>query len=823
VLASNLAYNGGGAYSGTLTNCTLTGNSASYGGGAYSGTLANCILTGNSASYGGGAYSSTLANSALTANSATCAGGAYSGTLVNCTLTGNSASAGGGAYYSTLDNCLVYFNCASSDANSANYTGGSLNYCCATPLPASGTGNLATDPQLASPSHLSAGSPCRGAGSASYVTGTDIDGERWANPPSIGCDEFYFGASTEVLSLSIQAAYTNVAAGFSVDFVGNITGRVSASAWDFGDGTVTSNRPYCSHAWVAPGDYTVTLRAYNGTYPGGVSVTTRVQVVTQPVLHVALTSASPMPPYAGWLTAARSIQDAVDAATTPGTIVLVSNGVYASGTRVVYGAMANRVVVTNPVTVQSVNGAAATIIQGYQVPGATNGDSAVRCVYLGNGASLVGFTLTQGATRAAGDWYAEKSGGAVWCASCSALVSNCVIAGNSAYYDGGGAAYGTIDNCALSNNWAGYYGGGDYSSTLANCTLTDNSAYIEGGGAYGGTLVNCTLKGNSAPSYGGGASSCTLINCLLTSNSCPEAAGAHACTLANCTVTSNNGTGISYCTANNCIVTSNSSVGTDNGTLNNCVVAWNLDGGTFYATLNNCTVVGNSSSRVGGAYGGTLNNCIVYYNTAPSEPNYIGATFNNCCTTPMPQQGTGNFAAAPLLVDLASGNFRLQPGSPCINVGNNAYVNTTADLDGRPRIVGGTVDVGAYEFQPGICGAFIAWLQQYGLPTDGSADYADFDHDGMNNWQEWIAGTDPTNSASCLKMLPPALTTTNAALAWTSVTNRSYFLQRATLLNGKQVFTTLQTNIPGQASTTSAVDTNATATGPAFYRVGVVQ
>ena len=39
------------------------------------------------------------------------------------------------------------------------------------------------------------------------------------------------------------------------------------------------------------------------------------------------------------------------------------------------------------------------------------------------------------------------------------------------------------------------------------------------------------------------------------------------------------------------------------------------------------------------------------------------------------------------------------------------------------------------------------WLQRSRLPTDGTVNFTDTDGDGMNNWQEWIAGTSPTNAA----------------------------------------------------------------------------
>jgi hypothetical protein len=106
-----------------------------------------------------------------------------------------------------------------------------------------------------------------------------------------------------------------------------------------------------------------------------------------------------------------------------------------------------------------------------------------------------------------------------------------------------------------------------------------------------------------------------------------------------------------------------------------------------------------SFSYGGGGHSSTLNNCILYFNDALFGENHFDSVLNYSCTTPLPTNSVGNITNAPLFVDLASGNLRLQPNSPGINAGLNAFAPAGPDLDGNPRIVGGSVDMGAYEFQ----------------------------------------------------------------------------------------------------------------------------
>jgi hypothetical protein len=249
--------------------------------------------------------------------------------------------------------------------------------------------------------------------------------------------------------------------------------------------------------------------------------------------------------------------------------------VYSTGGRAVFELMTNRVAVTKPLTVRSVNGPAVTVIKGYQVPDTTNGDGAVRCAYLTHGAMLSGFTLTQGATVGAGNLETAFGGGA-WCESTGAVLSNCVINGNSAYF-GGGAYSGTLLRCTLADNAANWGGGGVAESTLSDCILTGNGALEFGGGAFSAVLNGSTLADNSAR-MGGAVAESSLSDCTLAGNSATNGGGSYSSTLVRC------------------LLTNNSAIGQ--------FVEWpstGLGGGAFGGALDSCTLTGNRALMGGGA------------------------------------------------------------------------------------------------------------------------------------------------------------------------------------------------------------------------------
>ena len=578
-----------------------------------------------------------------------------------------------------------------------------------------------------------------------------------------------FGSLTGLVTLAVQnpvyiirqPANLAVFAGSNISFVATVVGQAPGFQWYFNGSPLTdagrisgSTTLTLNIANVQPGDAgSYFIKATNSwtTATSRTAALILLDGLARSVRYVNVSNPTPAAPYLNWSTAATNIQDAIDVAVR-GDTILVTNGVYSTGGRMVYGVSTNRVTVDKAVTLKSVNGPDYTLITGSKIPSLAG----TRCVYLTNGATLIGFTLTNGGTAGRiGDTFRDMSGAGVWCEDTSVTISNCIITGCSAYAYAGGAYQGTLVSCLVTNN------------------RTTSSAPGEGGGIYSGVIYDSVLTGNLGNS-GGGASVSTLIDCLLIKNSAStKGAGANESTLIGCNV------------------------------------------------LSNALSAQISSATGGGVYGGGVLNSIVYYNSSLIASNWTNSFVVNSCLTPAPTTGFGNLTNNPVFANLPGGDLRLSSASPCINSGNNAFVATDVDKAGLPRIAGGTVDIGAYEYQtPGSLLSY-AWAQQYGLPSDGSADTADSDGDGLNNWQEWKSGTIPTNAASVLQLASPVFTNQPVGMVvkWQSVSGIAYYIQRS--LNLSAGFSSIISNLTGQTGTTSYTDTSATNGGSYFYRVGV--
>jgi subtilisin family serine protease len=115
------------------------------------------------------------------------------------------------------------------------------------------------------------------------------------------------------------------------------------------------------------------------------------------------------------------------------------------------------------------------------------------------------------------------------------------------------------------------------------------------------------------------------------------------------------------------------------------------------------------------------------------------------------------------------------------------------------------------------------WELQYFGHQTGTDPNADPDHDGMNNLAEWIAGTNPTNAASILRLtLVSATNANNVVVSWSSVAGKNYWLARSTNL-ATGFNTVVSTNIAATAPTNIQTDTAILPGNTRFYRVGVQQ
>ena len=465
--------------------------------------------------------------------------------------------------------------------------------------------------------------------------------------------------------------------------------------------------------------------------------------------------------------------------------------------------------------------------------------------------------------------YARYDGGGIYITrGIPVILSDCVIADNVAAYSGGGVfllTTGWVTRCDIANNQTfGSGGGGVYlyqAGVVSNCAIRGNVGGSSGAGLYAndrGYVVQSIFSSNQTPYNGGGAylyNYCCAKDCVFTDNRVDQNGGGiylsgNSATSRNCRVEGNlaalNGGGVWHSSGtyvDTCLVRSNASgrgggVYSYYGEVRNCLIADNSAtnaGGGQYATYvveQNCTLSGNVASNFGGGLYLTnrcvLTNVVAYGNLAASGSNYwtlsTNCVFGYSLSAPVPE-GTSNLDLNPLFAGVS--DYRLATNSPCVDSGvSQAWMSAGTDLEGKPRVLNGVVDRGAYEVIPpswdsNTNGMPDWWEWDYSHNMTGMVAGADDDGDDFVNLDEYYAGTIPTDDSSYLGLLAVQTTgaTTGMIVRWQSVAGKLYNVDRTTNLLVDPAFTNMASGVVGQANGTSVTDTTATASGPCFYRV----
>jgi len=312
---------------------------------------------------------------------------------------------------------------------------------------------------------------------------------------------------------------------------------------------------------------------------------------------------------------------------------------------------------------------------------------------------------------------ATKNGGGVQ-AYGDVTFTNNTISGNTAFEGGGGFyAYGfgsassysftfTFTNNTISDNTASWDGGGVYvycdyvTSTFTSNKITGNTAKY-GGGVYASgyhdafTFTNNTISENTASKNGGGVLAwhdVTFTNNTITDNTASEYGGGVlvyyaylGVTFTNNTISGNaasNTSGISFGGGVAIILTSEQPT---NVLYNN--VFWNNSG-----DIGKDSWINNDGDN----------------DYVPAPISLFANNFDQTIDTgywtklPITIDPSNLNNVDPLFVDAANDDFHLQVASPMINAGYLATPNLPEfDIDGTPRILGTSVDIGAYEYDDG--------------------------------------------------------------------------------------------------------------------------
>ncbi len=300
-----------------------------------------------------------------------------------------------------------------------------------------------------------------------------------------------------------------------------------------------------------------------------------------------------------------------------------------------------------------------------------------------------------------------ESGGAIKVdAFASLTLENVVLQGNVAELYGGAigadatAAVSVVDS-SLFGNSAGLLGGAVYASSasldIANSILSENAAQF--GGAVAATAsatltIDASVLHDNVATHSGGAVYATGVNAVRTitnakihHNVANSGAGVYSSgyqsvlTLQNSSVYQNTsvqeGSALEVKTGKLDVYHSTISKNVSNG---NSAGVYTYYADSYY--YNSIVILNVGSNLV--KKGGTTSAFNVLSNVRNwSNDNAVWYLYNN---------------KSPLFTDANNGDFTLSANSQAFDKGDDAFVATTRDLAGNWRVMGDSVDLGAYEY-----------------------------------------------------------------------------------------------------------------------------
>ena len=307
-----------------------------------------------------------------------------------------------------------------------------------------------------------------------------------------------------------------------------------------------------------------------------------------------------------------------------------------------------------------------------------------------------------------------QEGGGLYCRSSSSpQLTEVEFNSNNAGSKGGGIyiyQYNCdikLDSCLIQNNTATQGGGiymyqGTENASISNTTIRNNYVEKKIYYGFGGGLVldnsspvinNVEIIENTAERYGGGIYSLHISNPVFYNVNISD------------NISLDRGGGL--CISHDGNHKHYNTLISDNTAINGAGIYTDFSSNSVYINVtisgNYCTT-GNGGAIYNNGPNTTFLNSIIYDN----YPNEIHVTSGSVtaeyCNIEGSWPGAGNIDIYPNFQTL---NYRLMSFSPCINAANpdTSGLNIpTIDLDGNPRIVMDTIDMGAYEYQEVVAG-----------------------------------------------------------------------------------------------------------------------